>query len=239
MEQVNLLIIDNRDNSPEIQRLQHQKGIALTIASNENEALIVLLYTCFDLILLDENLANAEIISFIKGEGGLNHKTPVYVMSGQQQSHPQQHLLALGIDGCITKPLSELALEQLLSSPPSTDTTPPDYVQILLDKTQNNKNLALTIFKKLFAELPQQLADIRNALQNHQYQSALDVTHKLHGSVGFCGFTDIQQPAYALENCLLHQDYHSATGNFSALKAAILNFTAQEAAILKIGRAHV
>lgn len=232
MEQVDLLIIDSQNNSPEIQLLQHQEGVALTIANNENEALIVLLYTHFDLILLDENLANSEIISFIKGEGGLNYKTPVYVMSEHQESYLQQHLLALGIEGCINKPLSVSVFEQLLIQNLSTDTIQPDYVQILLNKTQNNKNLALTIFKKLFAELPQQLIDIRNALQNHQYQSALDVTHKLHGSVGFCGFTDIQQPAYELENCLLHQDYPSVTGNFSSLKTAILNFTAQESTIL-------
>jgi HPt (histidine-containing phosphotransfer) domain-containing protein len=61
---------------------------------------------------------------------------------------------------------------------------------------------------------------------------AIEITHKLHGSVGFCGFTDIQQHAYALENSLLQQDYPAISGSYSALKAAILSFTAKEAAIL-------
>lgn len=107
-----------------------------------------------------------------------------------------------------------------------------DYIQALLAKTYNNKNLTLIIFQKLFAELPEQITDIKIALQNQQYQSALEITHKLHGSLSFCGFTDIQQHAYMLESCLLHKEYQSVVENFSTLKSAVLNFTANEHSIL-------
>jgi CheY-like chemotaxis protein len=234
MEQFNLLLIENNsNNSCYLSLSQHWDDVSLTVANNQNEALIVLLYTRFNLILLDATLANADIVNFVKSVGGLNCKTPVIVMMAAQDSHLKARFLALGVDDCWLKPLGSDALDQLIDRQKNTDSlTPSEYIQILLNKTQNNKTLALTIFKKLFTELPQQITDIRIALQNQQHQSALDITHKLHGSLSFCGFADMQQNACNLENSLLRKDYQAITGSFSALKTAILNFTAKETAIL-------
>jgi HPt (histidine-containing phosphotransfer) domain-containing protein len=234
MGQFNLLLIEkNSINSCYLQLPQHRNDVSLTLANNENETLITLLYTRFNLILLDAALANTDIVNFVKSAGSLNCKTPVIVMLTAQESHLKAHFLALGADDCWVMPLSTDVLDQLINRQKNTGgLAPNDYLQILLDKTQHNKNLTITIFKKLFAELPRQITDIRHALQNKQYQAALDITHKLHGSVSFCGFTDLQHYAYNLENSLSRKEYQAVKDSYSALKTAILNFTAKESVIL-------
>lgn len=231
--QLNLLLIEKSSNNGCYSLLKHREDVSVTLANNENEAFIALLYTQFKLILLDGALANADIISFVKSAGGFNFKTPVVVMLAAHDSDLKAHFVAAGVDECYLKPLSRDVLDQLINQQKNTASlTSDDYIQILLDKTQNNKSLALTIFKKLFVELPEQINDIKEALQNRQYQSALDITHKLHGSVSFCGFIELQHVAANLENCLLRKDYQALKLNFIALRAAILNFVAQENTIL-------
>lgn len=106
------------------------------------------------------------------------------------------------------------------------------YIKILLDKTHDNHSLALTIFKKLFEELPEQIDAIKNALDSQQYSVAQQITHKLHGSASFCGLNDIQEPASALESNLLNHDYESANRHFQVLRRCVLNFTRHRTAIL-------
>lgn len=212
---------------------QHNGNLSLTVVRNPSEVFKALLSTRFKLILLDATLANPEMVGFMKSVNGLNAKTPVIVLLGAQDSHLRAYFETLDIEDCWIKPLNNERLNQMLGRQKKTEgLMPAEYVDILLDKTQNNKSLALTIFEKLFAELPQQLLEIRSALQNQQYQSALDVTHKLHGSLSFCGFTDIQQYAYNLEHSLSNQDYQAIAAGFNALKTAILNFTAKKISIL-------
>jgi HPt (histidine-containing phosphotransfer) domain-containing protein len=235
MEQFKLLLIEDSSNSCYLMLSQQREDLALTVANNENEALIALLYTRFNLILIDAMLINDDMIRFVKGAGGINCKTPVIVMVEPCDSHLTTRFEAWEVDACWSKPIKVAAFDPFIKREKiATGLAPRDYIQILLDKTQNNKNLVLTIFKKLFTELPQQIIDIKNALQNQQYKAALEIAHKLHGSVGFCGFTDIQQHAQALENSLLRQDYLAISGSYSALKAAVLAFTAKEAAILDV-----
>jgi HPt (histidine-containing phosphotransfer) domain-containing protein len=107
-----------------------------------------------------------------------------------------------------------------------------DYIKILLDKTYGNRSLTLTIFRKLFEELPEQISAIKNALDDRQYVLARLITHKLHGSVGFCGLIDLQKPACALESSLLNHDYEAANHHFLILQQGILNFIRHQTAIL-------
>ena len=106
------------------------------------------------------------------------------------------------------------------------------YIQIIQLKTKNNHRLTLTLFEKLFEELPLQIIAIKDALENKQYDLAQAITHKLNGSVSFCGLTDIQQPANALENCLLKNDYAAIDQHFLMLHQHTLIFTRHQESIL-------
>jgi len=122
----------------------------------------------------------------------------------------------------------------MTESPPLAMKSAEKYIELLLNKTKNNRSLALTIFIKLFAELPAQLVDISTAIKHQQLTTAKDITHMLHGSVGFCGLMDLQEPAKNLEISLLNNDQKAAEQHLNELKLSIAEFLSQQQTILTL-----
>lgn len=122
----------------------------------------------------------------------------------------------------------------MTESPPLAMKSAEKYIELLLHKTKNNRKLALTIFIKLFAELPAQLVDISTAIKHQQLTTAKDITHMLHGSVSFCGLMDLQESAKKLEISLLNNDQKAAQQYLNELKLSIAEFLSQQQAILTL-----
>lgn len=203
-------------------------------ASQYNDMLMHIETTQFDLILLDltaNSSAASQLIRNIKDPMGINHTTPVIAIVNPEEDPQIRQQYAMKIDDTLIKPITEERLNEILDLW-QTKTLALGYIQILMNKTKNNQRLTLTIFEKLFEELPQQIIDIKNALDNKQYELAKEVTHKLHGSVSFCGLIDIQQPASALESCLLNSNYADTCQHFLTLQQCTLNFTRHQQFIL-------
>jgi HPt (histidine-containing phosphotransfer) domain-containing protein len=109
-----------------------------------------------------------------------------------------------------------------------------DYLQMILIKTRNNKQLAFTIFTQLFAELPDQLDGIQNALNRQQYDQAWQITHKLHGSLSFCGLENIRRQANNLQQCLANHNESAISRYWFQLQQCAFDFTAQRQMLLEI-----
>ena len=77
-----------------------------------------------------------------------------------------------------------------------------NYVKTMLTRTLGNKLLAIILFKKLFSELPQQMIEIEEAINQKQVVIAQKQLHKLQGSLGFCGFLELERFAKNLERTL-------------------------------------
>ncbi len=107
------------------------------------------------------------------------------------------------------------------------------YIQQLLDKTHHNEQLALTLFRKLFNELPLQLAEIKEAIEKGNYSLAEDIVHTLNGSIRFCGFLDLFDCSQTLERALSHQDLEQIQPGFDSLYNKIQLFLRLEEAITK------
>ncbi len=217
-------------------------------ASQYNDMLMHIETTQFDLILLDltangpaapvpDQLRHSrhpwqsELIRHIKDPMGINNTTPVIAIINPEEDTQSLKQYAMKFDDTLIKPITEERLNEMLNLW-QTKTSALAYIQILMNKTKNNQRLTLTIFEKLFEELPLQIIDIKNALDNKQYELAKEVTHKLHGSVSFCGLIDIQQPASALESCLLNSKYVDTCQHFLTLQQCTLNFTRHQQFIL-------
>ena len=173
----------------------------------------------------------SELITRIKDPLGINSKTPVIaIINPAEASHSYQQC-PMAFDDSLTRPVTEQRLNEIIDLW-QTKALALDYIQIVLSKTKNNQRLTLTLFEKLFEELPLQVIEIRNALENKQYDLAQEITHKLNGSVSFCGLMDIQQPANALESCLLNNNYASTHRHFLMLQQCTLNFIHHQKFIL-------
>lgn len=92
----------------------------------------------------------------------------------------------------------------------------------------------MTLFEKLFSELPQQVGAIGKAFENNELQLAIDITHKLHGSVSFCGLENIRKPAEKLEACLRTLELEPFELHYGELDRQVDLFITAEDEIMKI-----
>jgi HPt (histidine-containing phosphotransfer) domain-containing protein len=106
-------------------------------------------------------------------------------------------------------------------------------IETVLSKCNNNKKLILSLYLKLFEELPQQISNIEEALNKKQYKLAFDINHKLNGSVKICYLQEFHELAMALEMCLIQRNYEFADGYFSMLQQQASSFMGYRQPILE------
>jgi two-component system sensor histidine kinase BarA len=218
----------------------HCKNI--TLANDGKAALSCLQKNKYDLILLDLQMpyfTGQELIKIIKQPDSTNKDSPVIAITAHAQSQQRKTLIEAGFDECLIKPvLLEQLFEILDLWLPKEDSNLDyqsgmnDYVAILLDKTAGNSELTLNLFSTLFSELQEQSDAIEQALRENELSVAEEITHKLHGSVSFCGFTDLQACARTLEVSLSQKDSPQINPNFLLLKNKIIAFLSLKENIL-------
>ena len=216
----------------------------ITLAANGKTALIYLKQYKYDLILLDLQMpyfSGLELIRMIKLADSVNRDSPVIAITAHTQSYQRKTLIDAGFDECLIKPILMEQLGELLnlwlpiSSSKTYDKQPEetvDYVSALLQRTSGKTTLTSVIFNKLFTELPEQSLLIEQAIKSGDLKLAQETTHKLHGSVSFCGFFDIQELASGLEISFLENDLLLIHENFTFLKNKIAEFTKLKHTIL-------
>jgi len=219
---------------------EHCKNI--TLAKDGKKALFYLQQHKYDLIFLDLQMpyfSGQDIIKNIKKTASINRDSPVIAITAHAQSHQRQTLIEAGFDECLIKPVLLEQLTEILNlwlpekeSCLQNKTEMMDYVKAMLDKTSGNIDLATTLFNKLFIELQQQSETIERALNSNNLTLAEQVTHKLHGSVSFCGFVDIQEMAAVMEVCLIEKNTQCIDTNFLVLKNKIIDFIKLKETIL-------
>lgn len=214
----------------------------ITLAKDGKIALNYLQKNKYDLILLDlqmPNYSGLELIKLAKQDDSINKDSPFIAITAHAQSHQRKTLIDAGFDECLIKPV---LLEQLfeildLWLPEKnekfiTTTNQTNYALIMLEKTSGNIELSIDLFNKLFSELRQQADTIEQALNDKNYSLAEEVTHKLHGSVSFCGFIEIQEFAKTLEINLMKKNLDPLNSNFLQLKNKIIKFINLKESIL-------
>ena len=243
-----IFIADNN----EITRLQlkaqlESRSDDITLAENGKQALPLLQQNKYQLILLDLQMQcfdSLELLSQIKQADCINNNTPVIAITANTQSHQRKRLIEAGFDDCLIKPILLEQLDKKLdvwwpvesehsNSYPQKLEHNLIFIEQMLEKTDQNKELASVLFDKLFKELPEQMAIIEQALTHSYLDLAKEITHKLHGSVRFCGFIDLQNAVNQLETDLSDKDAKTALVSFVKLKQKIDHFIDFKDAILQ------
>ncbi|WP_162531690.1 response regulator [Methylotuvimicrobium alcaliphilum] len=216
----------------------------ITATEEGIEALNYLKSKQFDLVFLDLQMPGHngfELIEAIRHTENPNKDTPIIAVTAHALPNQRKDIIALGFDECLIKPILSEQLEEIVSlwrptEPRDALSDSPKqagYAQQLLAKTAYDRDLALTILNKLYEELPQQLNSIQKALHHRQWQQALSITHKLHGSVSFCGLTDIRQQALTLEQNLISKDFLETDRHFDKLQASIQQFITKKTELIE------
>lgn len=228
-----VLIADSSMNCSLLELQLDQHCLNVILAKEQNETSILLNTILFDLVLLD-----FKFINLVKTAACINSQTPAIAIidSARNNQNQKKNIIATGFDDYLIRPVTIIKLKEIIGLWQIKNKSTPafDYIQAILSATQNNRHLALTIFKQLFEELPLQITAIKDALAHQQYPLAEKITHKLHGSASFCSLTSIQKSASSLENCLIKKNYSAINPHFQILQQSILNLINQQKTILAL-----
>ena len=247
-----LVADDNEINRLLIINQLEPTGAIIIEAENGEKALSIAQSTSFDMIFLDLQmplLDGVEVLKGIRNDAGLNAQTPAIAITAHAMEHERKSLIAEGFEECLIKPIFQNQVNTLINrfltkdigktaeqEEPSPEEEHPtevqEYVTRLLRHTNDNRTLAETIIKKLIDELPHQISVIENALEHQKLETAKSITHKLHGSFSFCGFSDLKQSAATVESHLIRGHEQKAKDAFSHLKEQIEDLIELESRLL-------
>lgn len=212
-----LLVADDNEINRILLKSQLSKtGAIIMEAKDGKEALEKVRSVAFDLVFLDLQMPvmnGIDIVRNLKTSANANRKTPIIAITAHALPEQKAAVLEAGFTDCLIKPIFQDQLLTIierwlphLKLPENAyiaEINPANqYLDLMLEQTNGNKELTHSILSKLFAELPQQLQQIRLALAHSNLKAAQNITHQLHGSVSFCQISTVKKPAQALETML-------------------------------------
>jgi HPt (histidine-containing phosphotransfer) domain-containing protein len=227
-----VLLADDRVDAKLLESKLNKKYHSVILGRHTNEVFTLAQTVAFNLIILGFNKNILDIIEIIKSRNSINHKTPVIALLDREEVFDQKMLIDAGFDNCLKGEALEMQIIEVIEYWQAKNISVLNYIQLIQNKTKHNQKLTLTIFNKLFEELPLQVNAIKEALESQKYILAEETVHKLHGSVSFCDLEDIRKQAYALENCLINKKYDAVNEHLHLLQECVLNFTGLQQAIL-------
>ncbi len=98
------------------------------------------------------------------------------------------------------------------------------YIELLLEKTLNNRALAKTLFEKIFATLPVQIDELAHLLNRNDISQAQQLIHDIHGTVASCGLVNLEYHAGLVERHLFENDLEKSYKSFQVLQQLVGNF---------------
>jgi HPt (histidine-containing phosphotransfer) domain-containing protein len=210
-------------------QLQHSCNTgrnALVFTSTPDDTSMTIASKQFNLIIVDTDLNGFVLVSLAKTADCINCCTPIIALADKADAMQKKKLIAAGFDDCLTKPLTADTLDDVIKFWRGDDvlTTSLDSIQALLVKCHNNNSLVLTLYQKLFEELPLQTNQIEEALEKKQYETAIELAHKLNGSAKICCLQHIEDSANSLETCLMMNNYVQADRHFLMLQERVADF---------------
>jgi len=92
------------------------------------------------------------------------------------------------------------------------------YVELMLERTLNNKTLAKNLFEKLFSSLRIQLNDLSLSLRENDLEKAQFIAHDINGVVANCGLINLEYYAQVMNKFLSENDIINAQKFFQIFK---------------------
>jgi DNA-binding response OmpR family regulator len=204
------------------------------LTSTLQEAMPTLASKLFNLIIVDIALDGLTLIAQAQSTTSINCHTPIIALVDRLDLALRKQLISAGFDDCLLKPLNASDLNDLVKFWCEKNTLDSflESTETLLSIFKRNNSVVLSLYNKLFEELPEQVDAISVALNAGQYQLAFDANHKINGSAKICYLKDIETSANALERCLNQKRYDLVEGYFSMLQHSIRTFINHRQGIL-------
>lgn len=211
-----LLAEDNPVNQRVAQLVMKKLGYDITIVSNGREAVDILSNQDFDVVFMDvqmNEMDGFEATRIIRDPSSSvrNHSIPVIAMTAHAMKGDRELCLNAGMDDYIVKPIDVDALKTVLWNIERSEETKkilsrpesalPSFIpDRLLKITGNDRAVAEDFARSFLVELERQIHELRDWIQNGNWNQAAKTAHTLKGSAGELGAVRLHELANQLEN---------------------------------------
>lgn len=233
-----LCVDDNIHNANLVKALLDATHATVIIAHDGLEALNYSLQRKFDLILMDLRMPRMDgydALRSIRDQQNPNALTPAIALSAHILEDEHETLTQLGFNGYILKPINKNHLLEIvkgaillgdkfktfevLSEPKKLNNNDLTIDWELGTKLAGNKReVAEEMLNLLVKNLPTEIQQMKNALQQHNLKLLLQQIHKFHGALCYCGVPRLKTIAAELETHLKQNKTHTIHQLFTLLE---------------------
>ena len=222
-------------------------GHEVLIANNGQEAIDLWRRERFDAILMDMQMPEMngyDATAAIRNEErGTGRHIPIVAMTAEAMKGDREHCLAAGMDDYFSKPIDPESLYRVVAAVPAqacayarpvteaaptggspekpestTDNGPIDWI-LTRRNTANDDALIQELMKMFMAECPQNLAEIRQAIDTSDVNLLRRAAHTLRGSAAIFGAHAVVDAALQLERMGRENDFTLARQGLKSLES--------------------
>lgn len=206
-----LLVEDTIDNQELIGNYLADMGANVKLAGNGKEAIEMCEITRFDLVLMDMQMPIMGGIEAIEVLRSKNYDGPIVMLTANAFEEDKRRCAIAGCNEFLVKPLNISALcrvvvkylsknldieDDMLNSPSGSDVMDNDYIISSLLGMNKKYDVLVQNFVK---QLPQFLADLKQAKDENSLEKLLSEAHRLKGVGGNYGFEIIYKVCAEME----------------------------------------
>ena len=189
-----LVAEDDEFNAQLLEKVMGRQGHGVRFANNGREALALAEEGAFDLLLLDIHMPELDGFQVAEAirerERTVGGHLPIIALTARSQKEDRERCLAAGMDDFLTKPVRpgelwtaiERVLEARLPSGPAAPRAPCTHGRLdapmLLAVCGGDAALLAEMCQHFQAQIPEQLAAIRNALRDSDAPRLRELAHK-------------------------------------------------------------
>lgn len=228
-----LCVDDNIQNANLILALLNHTDASIRIANSGLEALDFTQQEKFDIILMDlrmPQLDGYETLKQIRLQNNPNRGIPVIAISAHIADDEYQQLTKSGFNDALTKPITKAELLSAIKkclpphSLPNDNAIAASQPAIVIDKiidwelgnklANDNEALAKELLQLLIKSLARDYVEVKQAYTDKDFLVLLQLLHKLHGAISYCGTPRLKKTVAAFENALKQKQYANVTSFF-------------------------
>lgn len=196
-----LLVEDGLDNRILLSHFLRTSGATIVVATNGIEGVKKAQEQCFDLVLMDMQMPMLDGYEATKQLIAKNFKTPIIALTAHAMRGEREKCLAMGCVDYISKPVKAKTLIETIGK--YSKKKMPSHSDESESQEMLDDPYLRPIFISFVENLPKLANKFREALVRYDHIELSSLAHKLSGSAGTYGFTEIGELAATIEVCAI------------------------------------
>lgn len=204
-----LVAEDNQMNQQLIRHLMNQWGVDYVLANDGREAIEIIKREDISLVIMDIQMPEMDgytATQIIRNE--LKKEVPIVAMTAHAMPGEKERCLSYGMNDYISKPVKENELYSVLKhyAVRSSSQQKPKEPEVLNEQTNANSVIDLAYLKELsmgdtafeqeivkqfIIQVPQELEDLKQAIDEGDRQKMKSIAHGMKSSVAYVGLKDV------------------------------------------------